>query len=1307
METTTLLAMVIGAGLLVMGLAVGYWRGLRRSVREHSLDALADVGQAILKAQLNLDALCEIVYQQSTRVIDTRNFQIGIIDGEDYVIKVWIKEAERLPPQSFKQGAEEGLIGWVNKNATGLLVNDFQKEWDTLPARPRYRDDENPARSAIFAPLVAGGSVIGVIAAQSHTPRTFSQEDLRRLTVLANQAAGAIRHAQLYEAAHTQATRLRLIFKVSRQITAFQPLPDLFQQIVNLIQQTFGYYAVNIFTIDKNAQEVVLGATSAANQGFRNVRLKMGQGVVGWAAENAQMVHVRDVSQDKRYIHSAALEATRSEIAVPLVYENDVLGVLDIQSNRLDAFDKDDIFTLNSLAGQLALAIQESITYDHERKQSERLNALIDATRATVSILDTNNLLDEVVDLIDDYFGYDRVHLFVRDTDQYIVFRAGTGMHTKEWQSRQLSYQISDNGFIPWVARHGRPLVSGDVRNDERYVVGLGLEDTVSEMAVPIQMGARTLGVLDIQSPKPDAFSTEDLSLIQALADTVAIALRNARLFANEMRRRILSETLREVSTVLASSLDLESVLKEILLGLERVVHYNSAMILLLDEEREHYVVSAVHGVAAEDQVWGKTIPAGEALEEHIGNILTVLARESQELPVVSDDENKPEPPPTEDRLLVALSMNESEQSIGHLAIMRIGMQPFTAEETEIITTFANQAAVAIINAQLYMAQKEEAWVSTALLQVAEATGQAATPDEVLQTVARITPLLAGVEWCAVFLRDDAIFQMVELSGLEEAFIERLRGFNIRIEEWVPLRDMLEQGRPIILDNSVPMPPGLQVRNFVQAVLLPLFTKGEVFGMLVIGQREGDAPLTARKIELASGIANQAAVAIDRAQLYTAQQEEQWTTTVILQVAEAVNSQFDLTDTLEAIVRHTTLLAGVVHCAILQWNPNRQRLYASKSSGFSLEAEASFENMVIDPETDPFFKELITSRKNVDCGKDTPFAFPDLLKPFFDNEDVLGIPLLAQGNLVGAMLVDHIGTEGQSERRRLNILMGIADQCALAIQTAHLQEDALSARSFEREMELARHIQLSLLPQKPPEIENWDVAAHYSPARLVGGDFYDFIPLADGKYVFIIADVADKGVPAAMFMTICRTIIRAVASSQLTPRQTLEKVNKLIVQDNRSELFVTCWLGILDPEKRMIAFSSAGHNPPLLIRADGQFQELRTKGLALGILDPIVLNEAAIELQPGDILLAYTDGLTEARRDDNREFGEADLYITAVKHRKLDAEAMVQKIVKAVEIFTAGQPVFDDLTLFILKRQPTEEENPTPVVESPYKERDV
>ncbi|PJF44221.1 MAG: hypothetical protein CUN55_05150 [Phototrophicales bacterium] len=1271
-ELSTIIAMLFGASLLVVGLVAGYWRGLKRAKREYDLDALADVGQAILSAQLNLDALCEIVYQQSARIVNTRHFQLGLVYGNDYMVKVWFKNAKRLAPETFVGAAHEGLIGWVVLNKSGLLVYDYQKEWDALPAKPRYYDQNNPARSGIFVPLLSGGEVIGVIAVQSDTPRMFDREDLRRLTVLAAQAAGAIRNAQLYEAAQRQAERLRLISTVSRQITTMQPLNDLFEQIVHLVRDTFGYYAVNIFTIDKLTNQIVLGASSVST--FKNVKLEWGQGLVGWSAQHAKLVHVRDVRSDSRYLQSAALKATLSEVAVPLVVDQQVLGVLDIQSNQLDAFGEDDLKTIAALGDQLAIAIQESQTYHQERKQSERLNALIEAARAVVSILDISVLLDEVVDLIDDYFGYDRVHLFLREDDQ-IVFRAGEGPHVKQWLKQRLSYSVNDKGFIPWVVRHGRPIISGNVIVDERYCVGTGLDDTFSEMTVPIQMGNKTLGVLDIQSPHPDAFQQEDMILVQALADTVAVAIRNARLFANEMRRRMLSETLREVSTVLASSLDLESVLQEILLGLERVVAYTSAVILLLDEDKKQFEISAIHGAVINETVWEHPLPV-DGIHGHIDALLTHIANEQSSSTQISNGD------------IIAKPLMIQDQVIGYLAIKRVGNIRFSPEEHEIVGTFANQAGVAIMNAQLYMAQKEEAWISTALLQVAEATSQAVSTDEVLKTVAKITPLLAGVEWCAVLLRTQDAFRVVEVSGIEQSLVNQLVGVEAVVDTWPPLKELVTRGVPIIVSHEDIPAEQLPVEvNFLQAVLLPLFAQGEIFGVIMIGQRQGDQPLTARKIELASGIANQAAIAIDRAQLYTAQQEEQWITTVVLQVAQAVNSQFDLDSTLEAIVRYTTLLVGVSCCCILEWNAETNCFIAAKWLGLPPEAELEMPFLKLSAEAAPFLTHLSKQRELVTAGQDADFPIPEALQNIFSNIDtILGIPLVAQGTTVGAMLVDNVTLAGASEERRLKILTGIADQCAMAIQTSWLQEEALAARTLEREMELARTIQLSLLPDTPPQISGYELAAYYRPARLVGGDFYDFIPLSDGKYGLVIADVTDKGVPAAMFMTICRTIIRSVASSRLSPMETLLKANKILVQDNRSDLFVTVWYGILDPHNHTLAYCSAGHNPPLLVHQNGQFTELKLKGIALGILNDATLREDTIDIAPQDVIVAYTDGVTEARRQDNLEFGEADLFITAVRERELPPHQLVNKIIEAVDKFTGDVPPFDDLTLFILKR---------------------
>jgi len=1276
---------LVSAGLLALGLLIGYWRGAKRgkllssqSSADSDLDKLAGFGRAILSVQLRLDALCEIVYQQSTRIVDTRNFQLGLFDEHDYAVKVWIRNSERLAAQQFSGAADEGLIGWVHKTAQGLRVGDYTRDWESLPAKPTY-EAVNPPRSALFAPLVATGHVIGVIAVQSDEADAFTDEDLRLLNVLANQAAGALRNAQLFEQTRDRADQLRLINEISRQITAIQPMPDLLRQIVTAIRDSFHFYAVSILLYDPITNLVKLGASSHEEFAARNLSLLPGQGMIGWTYANARTRNAPDVAADPFYQNNGVLQQTRSEIDVPLIVENRVLGVLDVQSDRLNAFNPDAVFTLESLAGQLALALQEAQTYQNERRQAERVNAMAEASRAVVSILNIDELLDEVVDLVTDYFGYDRVHLFLRSGER-VVFRSGSGVHSGKWAIDHLAYGIDDNGFIACVARNGQPLVSGEVFTDVHYVPGPGVEDTRSEMAVPIRIGLRVLGVFDVQSVLPDAFHAEDVTLMQALADTVAIGLRNATLFASETRRRMLAETLREVSMVIASSLDLESVLDGILQGLERVVGSQAALIALIDEDGQHYTVNAVRGSSDNTPVIGQHVENGTADSATFDSAMFDLLHKL-EPPAVVLDEN------AHNHLVIPLQVGG--ETIGYLAIDRVGNDPFSSEEVEIINTFAGQAAIAIANAQLYMAQREEAWVSTALLQVAEATGRSTNLDDVLSTVARITPMLVGVEWCAVFLYENGCFRIVEIEGVSQKIAAAFKGFIFRTGDWEPLERLRQTGQPVMLDGTTPQPISapMHITGVESAVLLPLYAKGEVMGALLIGQQDGADPLTDRKIELVSGIANQAALAIEGAQLFAAQQEEQWVTTALLTVAESVNSTLDLAETLETLIRLTPMLVGVSRCGVLQWDQDAKCFLGGAVYGLTPQAEKQFAEMVLLSTDGDYVRALAISTDAIGAGEGMPYNIPPALR-LFDVPTLLGLPLIAKGTLVGAMLVDYPGVNGIVDQRRMNILTGTAQQAAMAIETARLQTDSLMRQRMERELEVAQGIQRSFLPQQLPTLSGWDLSVFYRAARQVGGDFYDFIPLRGGKWGIVIADVADKGVPAALFMVLCRTNLRASAFSRDEPVETLIRVNELLLSDSRSDLFVTCWYGVFDPQTGEIAYANGGHNPPLIIRADGMSEELTGQGIALGVIDTIRIEERRVTLRPGDTLLAYTDGITEAIRSDNTEFGVVGLQSTVVAVRQRPAGDMMKRIVQAVDTFTAGEPQFDDLTFIVLKREP-------------------
>ena len=1319
------IASMVGAGTLAVGLLVGYWRGVQRgkllvtaappSHDTTDLERLAGIGRAILGVQLRVDALCETVYQQSIRLVDTRNFQLGLFDETDYVVKVWIRSGERLNAQRFPGSASEGVIGWVRKNAQGLRIGDYSRDWDLLPARPSY-DSTNPPRSALFAPLIAAGDVIGVIAVQSDQPDFFTDEDMRLLTVLANQVAGALRNAQLFEQTRDRARQLRLINDISRQITAIQPIPDLLRQIVRLVDEAFHFYAVSVFLHDPVTNLVNMGASSHAEFEARRISVMPGQGLIGVAYGEARSLSIPDVSAEPRYLINSALTATRSELCIPLSIEANVLGVLDVQSDQLNGLNSDTISTLEALAGQLALALQEAQTFAEARRQAERINALAEASRAVVSILDIDDLLDEVVDLVTDYFGYDRVHLFLRSGDQ-IVFRSGSGVHSGKWAVEQLTYHIDDNGFIPCVLRSGQPLISGEVFTDVHYVPGPGVEDTRSELSVPIRMGARVLGVFDMQSPQPNAFDAQDVTLAQALADTIAIGLRNAGLFAAETRRRVLAETLREVSMGIAASLDLESVLDGILQSLARVVGSQAALIALRAEGVPMYTVNAIRGQDSLPSSWadgvlGQQIAANDDAEQAIFDLLHTL--EQPTTPQPSADNRRALLVLPSDRPLPALRAESASrtahyhlyvplpvggQTIGYLAIDRATAEPFSPEENEIVNTFAGQAAIAIANAQLYMAQREQAWIATALLQVAEATGRATNLDEVLGTVARITPMLVGVEWCAVFLNENKAFRIVEIEGAP-AETAVLIGHSFRPGEWQQLDDLITQGQPVRIPRGTAQPDNLPLNlgDIGQAVLLPLYAKGEIMGALLIGQRDDSEPLTERKIELVSGIANQAALAIESAQLFAAQQEEQWVTTALLTVAESVNSTLGLSQTLETLARLTPMLVGVSRCGVFLWEDSPHYFVGGAAYGLQPDDEAQFSELVLSPGAEPFLQALLTSAESsaagVIAGVGAPYRIPHALD-MFGAATLLGLPLIAKGTMVGLMIVDlpdGATSASLADPRRMNILTGTAQQAALAIETARLQADSVLRQRMERELEVAQGIQRSFLPQQLPNVPGWELAVFYRAARQVGGDFYDFIPLKSGKWGIVIADVADKGVPAALFMVLSRTNLRAAAFGREQPVETLLRVNELLLADSRSDLFVTCWYGVLDPLTGELCYANGGHNPPLLIRADGLSEELTGRGIALGVLesDLISIEERRTVIHPQDVLVAYTDGITEALRSDGTEFGVVGLQSTAAGMRHRPAADVMKRVVQAVDTFTAGEPQFDDLTLVILKSTPAD-----------------
>lgn len=244
------------------------------------------------------------------------------------------------------------------------------------------------------------------------------------------------------------------------------------------------------------------------------------------------------------------------------------------------------------------------------------------------------------------------------------------------------------------------------------------------------------------------------------------------------------------------------------------------------------------------------------------------------------------------------------------------------------------------------------------------------------------------------------------------------------------------------------------------------------------------------------------------------------------------------------------------------------------------------------------------------------------------------------------------------------------------------QTQLIEKERLERELQVAADIQLSILPDELPQLDEFSFGARILPARQVGGDLYDVFTLKDNRVGVLIGDVADKGVPSALFMARAHAFIMAQADIGQTAGDVLRVVNKHITRQQKSTQFVTVLYGILDLKTRVFSFARAGHEPPLLLRTDGSVERIpHHTGMALGLWDAITLDEQTIELLPGETLFLYTDGMTDCRNPKGEPFGLERIKNCLKGFTNLNAQQMCDKLLEILIIYQDGSKQDDDVTL--------------------------
>jgi serine phosphatase RsbU (regulator of sigma subunit) len=300
----------------------------------------------------------------------------------------------------------------------------------------------------------------------------------------------------------------------------------------------------------------------------------------------------------------------------------------------------------------------------------------------------------------------------------------------------------------------------------------------------------------------------------------------------------------------------------------------------------------------------------------------------------------------------------------------------------------------------------------------------------------------------------------------------------------------------------------------------------------------------------------------------------------------------------------------------------------------------------------------------------------------------MAVPLQTSERVIGLIYLDSPGQVLEFSPDDLNLLSVMANVAAIRIEHARLAEVEAAEQAMQRELEQAAEIQRRLLPASAPVIPGWDLAGYNAACRTVGGDYYDFFAYGeDGKFALVVGDVAGKGMPAAMLMSSLQARVQVLSELGPPVAQFVARLNKTISANCPMNRFITFFAGVLDPATGELSYCNAGHNPPLLVRANGDVEMLEGGGMILGILGMARYEQFTAQLNPGDVLVAFSDGVTEAPAPNvDEEFGEIRLADTIKAGAHEHAIGLIEGINRVLIEWTHGGVTHDDVTLVVVKR---------------------
>lgn len=495
--------------------------------RRKELEALYRADEELL-SRLDLDAVLQALVDTAVDILEADKGGVLVWDPRQQLLSM--RASKGFQPSTLERmrfAPGQGLAGTVFASGVPVAVEDAAHD----PRTTKAIVEPEGIRALLQVPIKVGKEIYGVFSADYTRPRRFDDETKKLLIALASHAAMAIENARLFEAEQRRVEQMRMLNAMGSRVTSIMAVDELLCEFVNLIRDSFNYYLVEIGLVE--GDELVYRAGAGGNWGgnFRSFRLQVGkEGITGLVAATGKPMIVPDLRIEPRYVRVSAMDSL-SELAVPIKARDTVIGVFNVESDQLSAFDESDLVVFQSLADQAAIAIENARLYEAEQRRGDQFQVLLDVGGHLTSILSPDEVRDRISNLVREHLGYNQVSIGLIEGED-VVYRSGAGQFWDLLSREPLRLKIGGHSLSSWVVKHGEPLLVPDVRRDARYFFLPGDTETKSELVVPLRIKETVIGVLAVSSDRLDDFDQSDVAVLQSLADQSAIAIENARLYA-------------------------------------------------------------------------------------------------------------------------------------------------------------------------------------------------------------------------------------------------------------------------------------------------------------------------------------------------------------------------------------------------------------------------------------------------------------------------------------------------------------------------------------------------------------------------------------------------------------------------------------------------------------------------------------------------------------------------------------------------------------------------------------------------------